>query len=69
MGSWYQWLAWWLHLWLTRIICPPIGVGSEGRCLVIGAWKTRVPGGRSVRMVLAMARPSLLVCLVSWRQR
>ena len=44
--------------------------GSEGRLLVIGAWKTSVPGGRSSRMVLvAIARPSRLVCLVSCRHK
>ena len=30
------------------------GVGSEERAFVIGAWRTRVPGGSSSRMVAAM---------------
>ena len=31
-----------------------MGAGSDGRSLVIGAWRTRVPGGKNSRMVAAM---------------
>ena len=48
---------------------PSDGWRSEGRVLLIGAWSTRVPGGRSSLMVLAIARPSRLVWRVSCRQR
>ena len=55
--------------WLMITICPPMGGGSEDRVLLMGAWSTRVPGGRSSLMVLAIARPSRLVWRVSCRQR
>ena len=69
MGSLYQWFAWLLQRLLMMMSCPPMGAGSDGRALVMGAWSTRVPGGRSSRMVAAMDWPSRLVCRVSWRPR
>jgi hypothetical protein len=69
VGSAYQWLAWWLQRLLIITIWPPMGGGSEGRALVIGACRMRVPGGRGSLMVLTIANHSCLVCLVSWRQR